>query len=205
MNLKQKELHTWQNGVAQNQSIDQSLVPYGKNLGHLNPGWSNCSSLAKSMATRNMPTACSMNASPETSIPATSKPVIPSSYSQLEGNYTHGESSSPMLPKQKLVLHSSAVSRKRQPHGKFSQIILWWICFTNLLSKLHMDKKRIKKISNESIISHHRNSDYLFSWIHSENLKYSYDYMRVYLCQLFSISHLIVIETQNSYLFDNSH
>nr|GMC58977.1 transcriptional activator DEMETER-like [Ipomoea batatas] len=120
MNLKQKEVHTWQNGVVQNQSIDQSMVPYGKNLGHLNPGWSNCSSLAKSMATRNMPTPCSMNASPEKSIPATSKPVIPSSYSQLEGNYTHGESSSPMLPKQKLVLHSSAVSRKRQPHGAAS-------------------------------------------------------------------------------------
>nr|GLL20724.1 transcriptional activator DEMETER-like isoform X2 [Ipomoea trifida] len=119
MNLKQKELHTWQNGVVQNQSIDQSLVSYGKNLGHLNPGWSNCSSLAKQMATRSMPTACSMSASTEKSIPATSKPVIPSSYSQLEGNYTHGESSSPMLPKQKLVLHSSAVSRKRQPHDGF--------------------------------------------------------------------------------------
>ncbi|XP_019191647.1 PREDICTED: transcriptional activator DEMETER-like isoform X2 [Ipomoea nil] len=124
MNLKQKELHTWQNGVVQNQSIDQSMVSYGKNLGHLNPGWSNCSSLAKSMATRNTPIACSMNASPEKSIPATSKPDIPSSYPQLEGNYTHGESSSPMPPKQKLVLHSSAVSssytRKRQSHDGFA-------------------------------------------------------------------------------------
>lgn len=128
MNLNQKELHTWQNAVVQNQSIDQSMVSYGKNLGHQNPSWSNCSSLAKLMAMRNMPTASSMNATPEKSIPVTSKAVIPSSYSQLEGNYTHCDSSSPMLPKQKLGLHSSAVSsnytRKRLPHGMFSQIIL---------------------------------------------------------------------------------